>query len=187
MNTRSFKELFSSTGSPKFPINSLKGKRLHDFCKIFFHFDDQVDGLNHYFPKSPEPNLPDLFLAIVGFDHKKGSVMEYIYPELNTTLTEDFTEFCNRLTFLAIPDAAHFLEEDYGLIIINFRRCVYYGVTCFRQIGSEVSNGTTRHWVQKAVCIISQSPLFVPMLNRLYSTTYAYFNQGNFSDRTVFS
>jgi hypothetical protein len=146
-----------------------------------------VDTSNSCFPKSPQPNLPDLFSAIVGFDHKKGSVMEYIHPELNTAPAEDFTEFCNRLAFLAIPDAAHFLEEDYALIVLNFRSCVYYGVTCFRQIGSEEasSDNITRHWIQKAVCVISQAPLFVPMLNRLHPTTYAYFNQGNFSDRTV--
>eukprot|EP00826_Nyctotherus_ovalis_P018269 TRINITY_DN1544_c0_g3_i3.p1 TRINITY_DN1544_c0_g3~~TRINITY_DN1544_c0_g3_i3.p1 ORF type:complete len:212 (+),score=8.11 TRINITY_DN1544_c0_g3_i3:80-715(+) len=191
MSARSFREFFNSTGSPKFAANCFKDKRLSDFCETFLHFDNQDDSLNPYFPKSPQPVFPELFLAIVGFDHKKGSVMEYVYPEFNPSSAEeqkDFGEFLNRLTFLAIPDAAHFLEEDYALLTLNLQSCVYYGVTCFRQVDAETSaeSETARHWVQKAVCVVSQAPLFVPILNRLHPTTYVYFNQGNFSDRTVF-
>ena len=98
------------------------------------------------------------------------------------------SELSNRLSFMAIPDAAHFLDEDYAFLTFKFDSSIYYGVTCFRQIGAEAvpSEEPSRHWVQKAVCVISRTPLFTLILNRLHPTTHAYFNQGDFHDRTVF-
>lgn len=72
--------------------------------------------------------------------------------------------------------------------MLHFKENVWFGVSCFRQIESKLLADVELHnrsYVQKAVCIISRTPLFAFMLNKLHPTTHAYFNQVNFEDRKI--
>jgi len=169
-----------------------KSKDFTDFCEAFFYISPPEDTApNPYFPQKQSDLFGELILLVIGFDHKKGSIIEYIYPEkLNSEIMpgNENSEFFNKICFSSIPDAAHILEDDYAFLMIPYKNSVFYGVTCFRQVGSfkEDSNIPHRPCIQKAVCIISQAPLFSVILNKLHPTTHAYFNQGNFTDHSVF-
>ena len=68
---------------------------------------------------------------------------------------------------------------------------VFYGVSCFRQIPvSEEMKAQdkelTRGFLQKAVCIVSETPLFGAIMSKLEPITKAYFKQNNFKDNEVF-
>jgi hypothetical protein len=63
----------------------------------------------------------------------------------------------------------------------------YYGVTCFRQLRSNLikTEESTRAYLQKAVVILSTNPLYNLFYNKLELTTHAYFNQQDFSNIKV--
>lgn len=43
----------------------------------------------------------------------------------------------------------------------------------------------TRGFIQKAVCVISEAPLFGSLMSKLEPITKAYFKQNNFKDNEV--
>jgi hypothetical protein len=44
----------------------------------------------------------------------------------------------------------------------------------------------TRNYLQKAVCVLSELPLFGSIMSKLEPTTRAFFNQADFKDNEVF-
>lgn len=67
---------------------------------------------------------------------------------------------------------------------------VFYGVSCFKQIpvSEEMKlqdKELTRGFLQKAVCIVSEVPLFGSIMSKLEPITKAYFKQNNFKDNEV--
>jgi hypothetical protein len=67
---------------------------------------------------------PVLAVFSVMFHHKKGSIIEYSFPDLAVleTLFETkhhFEDVLNRITTYALPDAVHNLNEDYMYFTIQ--------------------------------------------------------------------
>lgn len=82
-----------------------------------------------------EVSNPILAIFAVGFHHKRGSEIEFCYPDLNQ-LTPDAELIRNLVTVYALPDAVHNADEDYLYFNlqarINGERRMLFGVTCFK-------------------------------------------------------
>ena len=95
-------------------------------CEGLIQVPSEADSIklkesNPYFSASsikPETSsesttLPSVIIVVVGFHHKKGSIIEYAYPEsmqeklLKSTVYEELSK---KICFVAIPDAVHALE-----------------------------------------------------------------------------
>ncbi len=85
------------------------GLRIHQSHAEYQQLAKENPYLYRDFSKSP---LPELFLAVVDFDDKLGSVVEYVYPEYCLAFLKKplHAAFVQQLCFAAIPDAAHTLE-----------------------------------------------------------------------------
>ena len=134
-----------------------------------------------------------LAVALVGFHHSKGSLLEFTHPQ-----TRDLSCF-KHLIHQALPDGAHNVGAGSVCFVVNLMatgedesppsNCMV--VSCFRQIptgelgtaGQE--EGFTRTTVQKAVCVVSQVPAYGLIEARLRMVTEAYFNGKNFSDKSL--
>lgn len=110
-----------------------------------------------------------------------------MYPEdTRPFFSDENSEQVRKLTFYALPDNAHSFENDYAFFILNIKGVIFHCITCFRQIDSTLLKSIEkRSFVQKAVCIVSQYPLYGIFLNKLDSTTFAYFNQKKFEDISI--
>lgn len=71
--------------------------------------------LDLYVPITEEN--PVLAIFAVGFHHKRGSEIEYCYPEVKN-FTDDVENIINIVTSYALPDAVHNADEDY--LYFNF-------------------------------------------------------------------
>ena len=170
--------------------------------------------LNNYYKQEPHTKNPILYIAVVSFNQKKGSIIEFTYPEKSILLEKDqdsklffesiidkdnkesdtaekiFDNINNQLTYLCIPDGAHTLASDSTFFLIqNFPR-ILYGISCYRQLKitqamKEDEQENTRDCVQKAMCIISTLPLFGQMVSKLSVTMLAYFNQDSLKDKKI--
>jgi len=100
---------------------------VHEICEGLMTFPNKKDSaklkdINPYFSPlqiKEQEELPSVILMIIGFHHKKGSIIEYVYPE---SLQESFKsskyeEFTKKACFNGIPDAVHTLEVLILLII----------------------------------------------------------------------
>ena len=79
-----------------------------------------------YYNQSPSNTEPILLIAIVGFHHKKGSIIEFTYPPkeqlIQSKIFKNLSEkippskilddILNQLTFLCLPDGCHLINED---------------------------------------------------------------------------
>ena len=89
-----------------------------EVCEGLAKRPDEKDTLklrehNPYFrTKTGKSLLPDTMIVVVGFDHKKGSIIEYAYPEeaCGRLQQRENEELMKKICFAAIPDAAHTLE-----------------------------------------------------------------------------
>jgi len=50
---------------------------------------------------------PEIYIVVVGFHHKKGSIIEHIIPKQSSGMFSPGSEFEKSIAFSAIPDAAH--------------------------------------------------------------------------------
>ena len=170
--------------------------------------------INIYYKKEHHSSNPILYIAVVSFNQKKGSIIEFTYPEKEKLLKENettksffdsliintdkkldtsekvFDNINNQLTYLCMPDGAHSLTSDSQFFIIqNFSR-ILFGISCYRQLQvtqamKEDEQENTRECVQKAMCIISTVPLFGQMASKLSMTMLAYFNQDSLKNKTI--
>ncbi|CAD8146305.1 unnamed protein product [Paramecium pentaurelia] len=140
-----------------------------------------------------EDQTPVLAIFAVGFHHKRGSEIEYCYPELSQ-LTNDIENIINIVTTCALPDAVHNANEDY--LYFNFdaqikeQKKQLFGVTCFKQIKvteelKKQNPELTRGHIQKAICLLSFVPLFGYIKSRLEPTIQAYFQLQDFKDMSI--
>jgi hypothetical protein len=54
------------------------------------------------------------FIIVVGFHHKVGSQVEYIYPSLSQDKDENLTtNFIKHIPLVALPDGSHAIEVTY--------------------------------------------------------------------------
>lgn len=139
---------------------------------------------------------PILHVIVVGFNHKKGSQIDYCYPPFPESKSEDaddnLPELWSNLSSLAIPDGAHNSDQDmvyFVLPSLDEKNRAVFGVASYRQISSasllSKDDDVTRSHVQKSVCVISRIPLYGVLTAKLELITQAYFNEKDFSQVQV--
>ena len=177
-------------------------------------YNSEFLPINKYYKKEPHSANPILYIAVVSFNQKKGSIIEFTYPDRKKLLEENeeskslfeslvinddkkldtiekvFDNINNQLTYLCMPDGAHSLTSDSQFFIIqNFSR-ILFGISCYRQLQvtqamKEDEQENTRECVQKAMCIVSLAPLFGQMASKLSITMLAYFNQDSLKNKDI--
>ena len=168
--------------------------------------------INKYFKQEHYTSNPILYIAVVSFNHKKGSIIEFTYPDREELLEKNeesksffeslippgesmtkenvFDNINNQLTYLCMPDGAHSLTSDSQFFLIQNFSKILFGISCYRQIKvtqamKEDEQENTRDSVQKSMCIISKLPLFGQMAAKLSITMLAYFNQDSLKDKKI--
>ncbi len=168
---------------------------------------ENVENDLYYYLKFPNESNPILFIAIIYFHHKKGSIIEYTYPskedliknnknielllDENKKLTKEniIDDIFNQLTNFCLPDGIHNSTSDNQFFIIQNFKYPLFGISCYRQIIGEndISEENTRHFTQKSICIISTLPLYSQLYSKLSITLEAYFYQNNLQDKNIIS
>ena len=198
-NNEYIKNIFYSLQSPGIQISQEK-------------YNSDFIPLNKYYKKEHYTSNPILYIAVVSFNHKKGSIIEFTYPDkdelleknmesklfFESLITSDnsltkenvFDNINNQLTYLSMPDGAHSLTSDSQFFLIQNFSKILFGISCYRQIKvtqamKEDEQENTRDSVQKSMCIISKLPLFGQMASKLSITMLAYFNQDSLKDKKI--
>ncbi|MCP9258851.1 Late secretory pathway protein AVL9 [Dirofilaria immitis] len=123
-----------------------------------------------------------LYVAVIGFHHKRGCQIEYCYPPL-TDGKEELPAAWQNLPSLALPDGAH--NVDHGTCNIFLLPSLddpnqsIFGISCYRQISAK--------YCSKSVCVLSRVPLFGVLTAKLQLITKAYFNERDFAKVDVLS
>jgi len=112
-------KLLFETKSPAFTESS---PTLIDVCEGLVKAADQDDSVklkesNPYFNSDIECNdIPAVIVLVIGFDNKKGSIIESTYPKQYKLLLQspEYESFGKKICFAAIPDSVHKLEVIYS-------------------------------------------------------------------------
>ena len=200
-NNEFIKDIFFAFQSPKIVINEEK-------------YNSEFAPLNKYYKKEHHSSNPILYIAVVSFNQKKGSIIEFTYPDKTELLEKNeasklffeslinnedkkcdtvekvFDNINNQLTYLCMPDGAHSLTSDSQFFLIQNFKKILFGISCYRQLQvtqamKEDEQENTRECVQKAMCIISTLPLFGQMASKLSITMLAYFNQDSLKNKQI--
>ena len=176
----------------------IKGKDSSELAKKIY--DENI----YYYNPFPNLNKPILFIAIISFHHKKGSIIEYTYPSKEELLknNEDLSfliensdktkenlidDLFFQLTCVCLPDGIHASNRDTQFFIIQDYKYPLYGISCYEQIKSfrDDSVENTRFSIQKSVCIISFLPFYSSLYSKLSISVEAYFNQESLQDKQI--
>ena len=200
-NNEFIKDIFFTFQSKKIDIDEKK-------------YNSEFAPLNKYYKKEHHSSNPILYIAVVSFNQKKGSIIEFTYPEKTELLEKNessklffeslinnedkkcntvekvFDNINNQLTYLCMPDGAHSLTSDSQFFLIQNFKKILFGISCYRQLQvtqamKEDEQENTRECVQKAMCIISTLPLFGQMASKLSITMLAYFNQDSLKNKQI--
>jgi hypothetical protein len=200
-NNEFIKDIFFAFQSKKIDIDEKK-------------YNSEFAPLNKYYKKEHHSSNPILYIAVVSFNQKKGSIIEFTYPEKTELLEKNessklffeslinnedkkcntvekvFDNINNQLTYLCMPDGAHSLTSDSQFFLIQNFKKILFGISCYRQLQvtqamKEDEQENTRECVQKAMCIISTLPLFGQMASKLSITMLAYFNQDSLKNKQI--
>ena len=200
-NNEFIKDIFFAFQSNKIVINEEK-------------YNSEFVPLNKYYKKEHHSSNPILYIAVVSFNQKKGSIIEFTYPDKTELLEKNegsklffeslinsddkkcdtvekvFDNINNQLTYLCMPDGAHSLTSDSQFFLIQNFKKILFGISCYRQLQvtqamKEDEQENTRECVQKAMCIISTLPLFGQMASKLSITMLAYFNQDSLKKKQI--
>ena len=169
-------------------------------------FQKEYDPNLYYYNSFPDLSSPILFIAIVSFHHKKGSIVEYIYPpkedllknnniipylieNSNKTKENLLEELLFQLTCVCLPDGIHISNRDTQFFIIQDYKYPLYGISCYEQIKSfrDDTEENTRFSIQKSICIISLLPFYSSLFSKLSICVEAYFNQESLQDKQIIS
>jgi len=176
-------------------------------------YKTKYSPLNKYYKPEPQTSNPILYIGVISFNQKKGAIVEFIYPDIDTLKNnkesnEYLSSLCDKenksldsvdkvieninyqLTYLCMPDGAHILKNDSQFFLIQNLPKLLYGISCYRQLETtpamkEDEQENTRDCVQKAMCIVSKVPLFGQMISKLSVTMLAYFNQESLKDKKI--
>ena len=178
--------------------NIIKAKDSEELAKKIY--DENI----YYYNPFPNLNKPILFIAIISFHHKKGSIIEYTYPSKEELLknNEDLSfliensdktkenmidDLFFQLTCVCLPDGIHASNKDTQFFIIQDYKYPLYGISCYEQIKSfrDDSVENTRFSIQKSVCIISLLPFYSSLYSKLSISVEAYFNQESLQDKQI--
>ena len=140
-------------------------------------------------PPAPLPNTT-CFVAVVGFDHAKGNVLEWAFPGAEAAWSES-------LPFAALPDGAHHVAAGKGEVCrFSVRRednQRLYGCSCVMQaspsdLTGRAATSATRSKVQKAICVLhtnSRVAWSARLGPRVEACAAALFAGGNLDDRIL--
>ena len=164
----------------------------------------QYDENLYYYNSFPDLSSPILFISIISFHHKKGSIIEYTYPSKenliksnknislliqNTAKTKEnlIDELFFQLTCVCLPDGIHASNRDTQFFIIQDYKYPLYGISCYEQIKSfrDDTEENTRFSIQKSICIISFLPFYSSIFSKLSICVEAYFNQESLQDKQI--
>ena len=200
-NLQSIKDIYNLFQSNQSIVDEKK------YNKTFFE-------LNKYYKKQTHTINPILYIAVISFNQKKGSLIEFTYPdkielleknessksffeslidESNSkldTIEKIYDNINYQLTYLCMPDGIHSLISDSTFFLIQNFPKILFGISCYRQIKvsqnmKEDEQENTRECVQKAMCIVSTLPLFGQMASKLSVTMLAYFNQDSLKNKKI--
>jgi hypothetical protein len=168
------------------------------------------EELDYYYRASQAEMLdnPILMVAVVGFHHKKGSIVEFTHPPQEEIIKIHYDFFhnmliknketqtpeiilddiLNQLTYQCLPDAVHTTNEDAQFFFIQNTKTLLYGISCYRQLktkSTEIDDDNFRDCVQKAICIVSKLPLFGHFYSKLNSTISVFFDQNTLKDKLI--
>lgn len=168
-----------------------------------------LSTLNYYYSPYELIGNPIVLIVVVSFHHKKGSIVEFTYPEKNTILTQNelyfnelkgdkksltnqniLDDILSQLTCLCLPDGAHLINEDNQFFFLQEYKHLLYGISCYRQLRvtaamKEDDQENTRECVQKAICVVSKLPLFGQFVSKLSITISTFFEQNTLKDKTI--
>lgn len=198
----------ANSASSLIPDEHLSTHNLNKFLSLIRKSTlNTVSYNNTYYSKSNITDNPILFIAVVSFHHKKGSIVEFTFPSKEDLLKNENTlsylkslstlppqstldDILNQLTYLCLPDGSHYLNKDSQFFLIQNFSSILYGISCYEQLRvtqamKEDDQENTRECVQKAMCIVSKIPLFGQMASKLSVTMSAYFNQNSLKDKSI--
>lgn len=154
------------------------------------------------------PNQPSIvYIAVIAFNHKKGTIIEATYPEESSLLKDAFisslnpnkspqenlNEINNQLCAFCLPDGIHLIKEDREYFLIHNLSLTLYCASSYKQIQTSTSlvieddQENTRECIQKALCIVSTLPLFEYYSNKISATIDGYFTQKSLKDKSLLS
>jgi len=158
----------------------------------------------YYYNPFPNLNNPILFIAIISFHHKKGSIVEYTYPSKEELLKNNenlsylignsgktkenlIDELFFQLTCVCLPDGIHASNRDTQFFIIQDYKYPLYGISCYEQIKSfrDDTIENTRFSIQKSICIISLLPFYSSLHSKLSISIEAFFDQESMQDKEI--
>ncbi|KAF3918685.1 hypothetical protein AA313_de0206689 [Arthrobotrys entomopaga] len=127
-------------------------------------------------------------VSIVGFHHAKGPDVEHWFggdEDLDDVCTDSEWPF---FPFMALCDGSHSFEQDFSYFTLKREArgdkpsCSLFGISCTMQLDArllkEKSAEVTRSTVQKAVVVITDSPVYFGHLReQLVMVTSAWFAQ----------
>ena len=183
----------ANSASSLIPDEQLSTQNLNKFLSLVRKSTlNTVSYNNTYYSKSNITDNPILFIAVVSFHHKKGSIVEFTFPSKEDLLKNENTlsylktlstlppqstldDILNQLTYLCLPDGSHYLNKDSQFFLIQNLSPILYGISCYEQLRvtqamKEDDQENTRECVQKAMCIVSKIPLFGQMASKLSVT-----------------
>ena len=156
-----------------------------------------------------------IFIALVSFHQKKGSIVEYTYPSKEAILSsqtdffdslkriegdkqidvsneEILNDIENQLSAFCLPDGIHVVNRDTEFFIIQNYNKVLYCTFSYRQIRTNDNNNiiddfqeNTRDCVQKSLCIISTVPLFMYYYEKINVAMDLFMNQKILNDKSA--
>ena len=204
--------LISKTNENKFDKaeinkNEIKGKDSDINDNIENNTDiklSKYDENLYYYNPFPNLNHPILFVAIISFHHKKGSIVEYTYPSKEELLKNNenlsyliensdktkenlIDDLFFQLTCVCLPDGIHASNRDTQFFIIQDYKYPLYGISCYEQIKSfrDDTVENTRFSIQKSICIISLLPFYSSLHSKLSISVEAFFNQESLQDKQI--
>ncbi|KAK6346798.1 late secretory pathway protein avl9 [Orbilia brochopaga] len=144
---------------------------------------------------TPKRSFPPI-VSIVGFHHAKGPDVEHWFggdEDLEDTCTDAEWPF---FPFMALCDGSHSFEQDFSYFTLKREArgsrpaSSLFGISCTMQLDSRLlkarSAEVTRSTVQKAVVVITDSPVYFGHLReQLVMVTSAWFAQRNFDDLEI--
>ena len=148
-----------------------------------------------------------LFLAIVSFHQKHGSLVECTYPSRETILKEhnDFLtsfiegktaeqnldEIYYKLSIYCLPDGIHLTNRDNEIFFIQSEKKVLYCTSTYRQIKTNIKDvqddfqENVRDCIQKALCIVSIKPNFSYFYDKINKTLDLFMSQDTLNDKQI--
>lgn len=165
-----------------------------------------------YYPINPVQHQYNyiLFIALVSFHQKKGTIIETTFPnqqqilsdnELffsnllpltplpNQTNQDKLDNILNQLTYLCLPDGIHSVEQDVETFFIsNYNKLIYctYAYQQIRTNKMQVEDSfqiNQRNCIQKALCIVSTQPIIFSLYKQLSTTMNNYMTQHNLDNK----